>query len=120
MSQDSMSRGTRSWLTMLVLASMIVSAAAVQKKTARRYRRAVFILATTYSHRALRSTTIGAAVFHFRVRDGNGWGHRAKVTRSDPAPASPQAFDPLLTPSSPSTPSKPTRGPPDHAAAPTL
>ena len=29
-----------------------------------------------------RQTTIGAAAFHFRVRDGNGWFHRAMVTRS--------------------------------------
>jgi hypothetical protein len=39
-------------------------------------------LATTYSRRTLRPTTIGAGVFHGRVRDGNGWGHHAKVTRS--------------------------------------
>ncbi len=39
-------------------------------------------LATTYSRRTLRPTTIGAVVFHGRVRDGNGWGHHAKVTRS--------------------------------------
>ena len=26
-------------------------------------------------------TTIGAAAFHFRVRDGIGWGHRALVAR---------------------------------------
>ena len=25
-------------------------------------------------------TTIGAVAFHFRVRDGNGWGHNAIVT----------------------------------------
>ena len=39
-------------------------------------------LATTYSRRTLRPTTIGAVVFHGRVRDGNGWDHHAKVTRS--------------------------------------
>ena len=38
-------------------------------------------LATTYSRIALRYTTIGAATFHFRVRDGNGWFHRAIITR---------------------------------------
>ena len=29
----------------------------------------------------LSHTTIGAAVFHFRVRDGIGWYHSAVVTR---------------------------------------
>ena len=38
-------------------------------------------LATTYSHRAYRPTTIGATVFHFRVRNGTGWFHHAMVTR---------------------------------------
>ena len=38
-------------------------------------------LATTYSHVTFRHTTIGAAMFHFRVRDGNGWFHYAMVTR---------------------------------------
>ena len=41
-------------------------------------------LATTYSRRTLRPTTIGAVAFHGRVRDGNGWDHHAKVTRSRP------------------------------------
>ncbi|KMS65218.1 hypothetical protein BVRB_038210, partial [Beta vulgaris subsp. vulgaris] len=27
-------------------------------------------------------TTIGAAAFHFRVRDGNGWYHSAMVARN--------------------------------------
>ncbi len=40
------------------------------------------ILATSYSRKTFRQTTIGAAAFHFRVRDGNGWFHCAKVTRS--------------------------------------
>ena len=40
-----------------------------------------FTLATSYSHTAYRRTTIGAAAFHFRVRNGNGWDHRASVTR---------------------------------------
>ncbi len=40
-------------------------------------------LATTYSHRTYRPTTIGAASFHFRVRNGTGWFQRALVTRSE-------------------------------------
>ena len=40
-------------------------------------------LATTYSHRTYRPTTIGAAAFHFRVRDGTGWFHCAVVTRGE-------------------------------------
>jgi hypothetical protein len=40
------------------------------------------VLATSYSRTAYRRTTIGAAAFHFRVRNGNGWGHRARVTRN--------------------------------------
>ncbi len=39
------------------------------------------ILATTYSRTSYTSTTIGAMAFHFRVRDGNGWGHHARITR---------------------------------------
>src|SRR5947199_8351796 len=39
------------------------------------------VLATSYSRTACRRTTIGAAAFHFRVRNGNGWGHCANVTR---------------------------------------
>ena len=39
-------------------------------------------LATSYSRTTYRCTTIGAAVFHFRVRNGNGWCHCAKITRS--------------------------------------
>jgi hypothetical protein len=38
-------------------------------------------LATTYSHRTYRPNTIGAAAFHFRVRNGTGWFHRALATR---------------------------------------
>src|SRR5438876_7093399 len=30
-----------------------------------------------------RRTTIGAAAFHCRVRNGNGWGHCAIVTRAE-------------------------------------
>ena len=39
------------------------------------------VLATSYSRTACRRTTIGAAAFHFRVRNGNGWGHCAMITR---------------------------------------
>src|SRR5882724_13547691 len=39
------------------------------------------VLATSYSRTACRRTTIGAAAFHCRVRNGNGWGHCAIVTR---------------------------------------
>ncbi len=38
-------------------------------------------LATSYSRTTYRRTTIGAAAFHFRVRNGNGWGHCARITR---------------------------------------
>src|SRR6266480_2774294 len=41
------------------------------------------ILATSYSRTTYRRTTIGAAAFHFRVRNGNGWGHCAMITRSE-------------------------------------
>src|SRR3712207_6035608 len=39
------------------------------------------VLATSYSRTTFRRTTIGAAAFHFRVRNGNGWDHRASITR---------------------------------------
>ena len=39
------------------------------------------VLATSYSRTAYRRTTIGAAAFHCRVRNGNGWCHCAIVTR---------------------------------------
>ena len=39
------------------------------------------VLATSYSRTAYRRTTIGAAAFHCRVRNGNGWDHCAIVTR---------------------------------------
>ena len=39
-------------------------------------------LATSYFHTPYRCTIIGAAAFHFRVRNGNGWDHCAMVTRS--------------------------------------
>ena len=40
------------------------------------------VLATSYSRTAYRRTTIGAAAFHCRVRNGNGWCHCAIVTRN--------------------------------------
>src|SRR4051812_49474396 len=40
-----------------------------------------FVLATSYSRTTYRRTTIGAAAFHFRVRNGNGWCHCAIITR---------------------------------------
>jgi hypothetical protein len=40
------------------------------------------VLATSYSRTACRRTTIGAAAFHCRVRNGNGWCHCATVTRN--------------------------------------
>src|SRR3984893_14751888 len=38
-------------------------------------------LAMSYSRTTYRCTTIGAAAFHFRVRNGNGWDHCAMITR---------------------------------------
>ena len=35
----------------------------------------------SYFRVACRHTIIGAAVFHVRVRNGNGWFHRAMITR---------------------------------------
>ena len=35
----------------------------------------------SYSRTTYRRTTIGAAAFHFRVRNGNGWFHCAMITR---------------------------------------
>src|SRR5207248_8026523 len=40
-----------------------------------------WVLATSYSRTTFRRTTIGAAAFHCRVRNGNGWCHCATVTR---------------------------------------
>src|ERR1044072_6106788 len=44
----------------------------------------LFVLATSYSRTTYRRTTIGAAAFHFRVRNGNGWCHCAIITRTEP------------------------------------
>ena len=41
----------------------------------------VFELAASYFRGACRPAIIGAAAFHFRVRDGNGWFRRAMATR---------------------------------------
>ena len=38
-------------------------------------------LATSYFRTTYRGTIIGAAAFHFRVRNGNGWCHCAEITR---------------------------------------
>jgi hypothetical protein len=38
-------------------------------------------LAMSYSRTTYRCTTIGAAAFNFRVRNGNGWSHCAMITR---------------------------------------
>ena len=46
------------------------------------------VLATSYSRTAYRRTTIGAAAFHFRVRNGNGWDRYAIVTRPSDLKAS--------------------------------
>jgi hypothetical protein len=40
-----------------------------------------WILATSYFRTTYRCTIIGAAAFHCRVRNGNGWFHCAMVTR---------------------------------------
>jgi hypothetical protein len=54
----------------------------VQKQETRHVSHTGFsVLATSYSRTTYRRTTIGAAAFHFRVRNGNGWFHRARVTR---------------------------------------
>ncbi len=39
-------------------------------------------LATTYSHKTYRLTTIGAEAFHFRVRNGTGWFPLAMVAET--------------------------------------
>ena len=45
------------------------------------HRRRGVTLAMSYFRTTYRSTIIGAAAFHFRVRNGNGWDHRAGITR---------------------------------------
>ena len=53
----------------------------VKKEPGSNYLEPGIYLATTYSHRTYRPTTIGAEAFHFRVRNGTGWFHLALVTR---------------------------------------
>ena len=43
--------------------------------------RASFTLAAIYSRGTCRPTTIDVRMFHFRVRNGTGWGHQAMTTR---------------------------------------
>ena len=43
--------------------------------------RASLTLAAIYSRGTYRPTTIDAPMFHFRVRNGTGWGHWAMTTR---------------------------------------
>ncbi len=38
-------------------------------------------LAAIYSRGTYRPTTIDVLMFHFRVRNGTGWGHQAMTTR---------------------------------------
>lgn len=45
------------------------------------WRKGKRILAMSYFRMTFRHTIIGAATFHGRVRNGNGWCHRAKITR---------------------------------------
>ena len=42
---------------------------------------ASFTLAAIYSRGTCRPTTIDVLMFHFRVRNGTGWGHQAMTTR---------------------------------------
>ena len=46
--------------------------------------RASWILAAIYSRGTYRPTTIDVLMFHFRVRNGTGWGHQAMTTRRLP------------------------------------
>ena len=43
--------------------------------------RGLFTLAAIYSRGTCRPTTIDVLMFHFRVRNGAGWGHQAMTTR---------------------------------------
>ncbi len=44
-------------------------------------RRPLLALAAIYSRGTCRPTTIDVLMFHFRVRNGTGWGHQAVTTR---------------------------------------
>ena len=69
--------------TALSLASELIRSRRAKKSGPPSFRKTGrYNLATTYSRKTFRQTTIGAAAFHFRVRDGNGWFHRAMVTRT--------------------------------------
>src|SRR5829696_7380727 len=57
------------------------SAPAKQKAPPLVSKRRGVLLATSYFRATYRSTIIGAAAFHFRVRNGNGWCHCAGITR---------------------------------------
>ena len=43
--------------------------------------RPLLALAAIYSRGTCRPTTIDVLMFHFRVRNGTGWGHQAVTTR---------------------------------------
>ena len=43
--------------------------------------RGLLTLAAIYSRGTCRPTTIDVLMFHFRVRNGTGWGHQAMTTR---------------------------------------
>src|SRR5216117_2978979 len=63
-----------------------MSQEAYRKKGARPgfHRDGLITLATSYFRTTYRGTIIGAAAFHFRVRNGNGWCHCAIITRTEP------------------------------------
>ena len=46
---------------------------------------AAWVLAAIYFREACCLTIIDVPMFHFRVRDGTGWGHWAVTTRLQPA-----------------------------------
>ena len=54
--------------------------------------RALFTLAAIYSRGTCRPTTIDVLMFHFRVRNGTGWGHQAMTTRFQGASLSLAAY----------------------------
>ncbi len=66
------------------LANSSIKDSGTKKPTTPADRGVGWILATTYSRTAYRRTTIGAAAFHFRVRNGAGWCHCAMITRLPP------------------------------------
>ena len=56
---------------------------ATQKRKAPPLESSGGVLATSYSRTTYRRTTIGAAAFNFRVRNGNGWFHCARIARTE-------------------------------------